>query len=109
MLSVCLVLPAGARADSMEDLAEDLSDLSGRLSKKTVAVLPFDVDARIDPAYGNYIAERLTHELVNEGKFAVVERSRVDRVFTEQRLSATGAVSPETTCASASCSVSRPS
>ena len=73
-------------------MAEKLSRVESRLKNKTVAVYGFDTIGRKDDAYSRYATEKLTHELVEDGRLLIVERSRIDRLMKEQQLSMTGVI-----------------
>jgi TolB-like protein len=73
-------------------MAEKLSTVSSDLKKKTVAVYGFEIIGRKDDAYAKYATEKLTHELVEAGKLLIIERSKINKVLSEQQLSMTGVV-----------------
>jgi len=65
--------------------------------KKRIGVARFD--DRSGGGYNNLgkgVADMLTTALVQSGKFMVIERQDLDKIFAEQRLGASGAVTPET-------------
>ena len=65
----------------------------------TVAVLDFNTAGLTSNWYGNFqpgiaLSDLLTDQLVNGGKFNVVDRSHINSVFAEHNLSTSGEVSP---------------
>ncbi|TAL34097.1 MAG: hypothetical protein EPN93_12420 [Spirochaetes bacterium] len=64
----------------------------------TVAVLPFIVEGGPD-LEGRILSEKLTDELVNAGRFRLIERTRIEQVMREQRLSQTGVTDMSTAVA----------
>jgi TolB-like protein len=73
-------------------MAEKLSTVASDLKKKTVAVYGFEMIGRKDDNYAKYATEKLTHELVEAGRLLIVERSKINKVLSEQQLSMTGVV-----------------
>jgi TolB-like protein len=73
-------------------MAEKLSTVATDLNKKTVAVYGFEMIGRKDDSYAKYATEKLTHELVESGKLLIIERSKINKVLSEQQLSMTGIV-----------------
>lgn len=84
------------KEDAFHELAFKLSQVSKRLSKGTVAVFSFDIPGEKDHSYADYVAEKLTHELVNTGKLSVLERSRLKKVLREQSLGQSGFIDSST-------------
>lgn len=65
--------------------------------KKRIAVSRFeDRSGARYAGIGKGVADMLTTALVKSGKFSVIERQDLDRVFAEQHLGQSGAVTPET-------------
>lgn len=60
-----------------------------------VSVLPFDQKGEISPASLSY-QENLTDSLVNQNRFQVVERDKLDLVLQEQKLSRTDLIDKST-------------
>lgn len=81
--------------DVFKELARQLTKAEKKMKQKTVAVYGFDIIGRADDSYSKYATEKLTHELVNNSDFTVIERSRIDRIMNEQKLSLSGAVDTE--------------
>ncbi|MBN1524744.1 MAG: hypothetical protein JW904_09685 [Spirochaetales bacterium] len=77
-------------------IAEKLAAVEKRLPNKTIAVYGFDVIGRPGDSYGRYATEKLTHEIVNEGSFLVIERTRIDEVIKEQSFSLSDIVDAST-------------
>ena len=78
--------------------AEDKPSYGG--PKHVVAVLPFDNKVKgydsASSALGEGMTEILTTELVNSGRFVVIERALIQDIVKEQELSMTGLVNSET-------------
>lgn len=67
-----------------------------KISGKKIAVCEFpDISGRVEPE-GKLVAERLTTKLVQTEAFEVIERSRLESVLTELKLSASGVTDEET-------------
>ncbi len=64
--------------------------------KATIGVMNFENKAGIDGRVASGLSDMLTTSLAQTGKFTIVERSRLDRVYDEQALGASGAVDPAT-------------
>jgi TolB-like protein len=90
----CAFSAAAAWGDGYEGLAREVSRAAGRAGIARVAVAPFEPAEKGDAREGWLIAERLTTELVRDGRVQVVERNLLGKVFEEQRLMRTGAVDP---------------
>jgi TolB-like protein len=103
-LVACLLFLAPAVfADEAADLdsafpliAKKLAKAELQMAGKRVAVYGFDVIGRPEDSYGRYATEKLTHEVVDLGRFLVIERSRLDEILTEQNFSLSGAVDSAT-------------
>jgi TolB-like protein len=68
---------------------------SADLPHKKIAVIGFsDLDGKPHP-YGKLLAERITTLLVQSKQIIVVERTLIDRILEEQKLSLAGLTSPE--------------
>ncbi len=93
--SGCQSAPKG-KQHSLRHLAQQLAKAQTRLVRGTVAVFPFEVDKNFTDGYAVYVAEHLTHELVNQGSFSVVERSRLDRILKEHQLGQQGILDART-------------
>jgi TolB-like protein len=87
--------------DSSYDIAIDavfkrmaikFSGMEAKLKNRTVAVYGFEVNGRSGDSFAAYSTEKLTHEMVEAGKLKVVERSRIDRLLSEQQFVQTGIV-----------------
>ncbi|MEW6511583.1 MAG: CsgG/HfaB family protein [Bacteroidota bacterium] len=65
--------------------------------KKRIAVTRFEDKSGAGYAnIGDGVADMLATALVKSGKFSVIERQELDKVFAEQHLGQSGAVTPET-------------
>ena len=77
-------------------LAAEIAQKLTQQDKSRIAVVEFStLDGRVTKL-GEYIAETLTTELFNTGKFHVTERRLIDKVIEEQELSMSGLVSDQT-------------
>ncbi|MBI4352091.1 MAG: hypothetical protein HY550_11685 [Elusimicrobia bacterium] len=80
---VFLAGPAAAAESPYRTLAERLSALAGK-KIETVAVLPFGCAESTGTSMdGRMLGERLTTELVNLGKFTVIDSGRISKVLGE--------------------------
>ncbi|MCU0843726.1 MAG: CsgG/HfaB family protein [Spirochaetes bacterium] len=98
-----IINPAPSRADDsstademFKKMAKQLARVEKKLPNKTVAVYVFEVIGKPDDTHGRYATEKLTHEIVSDGSFMIIERSRIDQVLKEQSLSLNGAVDSNT-------------
>ncbi len=84
---------------------EDLDIAIGKLSEKItqhmadkdkikIAIIPFPNLEQKMTRLGNYIAEELTTNLFLSGRYKIVERSLLNQVLDELKLSQTGVVNP---------------
>ena len=94
VLHICQNLEAdnAEKEEVFRKMAEKLSTIAADLKKKTVAVYGFEMIGRKDDSYAKYATEKLTHELVEAGKLLIIERSKINKVLSEQQLSMTGIV-----------------
>jgi curli biogenesis system outer membrane secretion channel CsgG len=65
-----------------------------------VAVLAFDYGTLQNPWWGEYdigrgVADQVVDSLVNDGSFAVIERSKLDTILAEQDFAATDRAAPD--------------
>lgn len=74
-----------------------------KAEKVRVAVLDFDFSAVSNPTYLSYfnggargVSDMLVNQLVRNGGYTVVERSKLDAILQEQNLGASGRVDPST-------------
>lgn len=96
-LFICILLinipiQGAPKDDVFKELARQLAKAEKKMKQKTVAVYGFEIIGRADDSYTKYATEKLTHELVNNSDFTVIERSHIDQIMSEQKLSLTGAV-----------------
>ncbi len=85
-------IKSGARDRAVRDAAENLSAIDKKSGIQKVALLGFDTTGDSRKDYGNYISEKLTHELVNTGRYSVVERRKIDKILKEQNLWQSGII-----------------
>ncbi len=104
LIGFCLVLilPVLLSAQQLEqvveELAEQISESLSAQEKKKVAILPFTDLAGSTTQLGQLLAEEITNQLFirRDGRFEVVERSKIDAIWQEQELGAEGWLSSET-------------
>lgn len=80
-------------------LEEAMGTIAGKLPSKDhqiVAVLPFTERGTGPTLLGEYVAEKLMVALNATGQVELVERSRLETVYREQKLGATGLIDDET-------------
>jgi curli biogenesis system outer membrane secretion channel CsgG len=81
--------------DAEKELADQISLTAVRQGKHRIAVIPFrELDGRTT-VLGTYLAEEIVTRLVETGVLDVIERSLLDKVMAELKLSHSGAVDPE--------------
>lgn len=95
-LALSLFLSQASIAQKIDEVADDLANqIASSLKsggKNKIAVLGFtDLSSRSIPL-GRLISDELTNKLFakGEGKFQIVERSRIEEVFNEQKLGLSG-------------------
>lgn len=73
------------------------------MKKIRVAVLDFDYSAVSNPTWLSYfnggakgVSDMIVNQLVETGKYRVIERSRLDAILAEQNLGASGRVDAST-------------
>lgn len=93
---VLLLSPLPAQADPYDRLAAQLAEAGAKQGRRRVAVLPFNALTGHDAAAGRVVGERLVGRLAGRAELEVVERTLLRSVLEEQKLAATGAISPET-------------
>jgi hypothetical protein len=93
-VAILFSMQAGLWADQSSEfdgvfrkIAVKLAKVQAKLPDKTVAVYGFTVINRPGDEYAVYATEKLTHEIVEEGTYSVIERSRIDEIMKEQHLS----------------------
>jgi TolB-like protein len=82
--------------DAVSDLASQIATHVAKEQKKKIAVIPFRELGGAPTVFGTYLAEELVTDLVNTGNLDLVERSTLDKVFGELKLSESGAIDPST-------------
>ncbi|MBI4803527.1 MAG: hypothetical protein HY796_13495 [Elusimicrobia bacterium] len=78
-------------ADVYKKMANDIARYSAANKVKNIAVIEFTRKARTSREESEYVAEKLLTCLVASGKVNMMERSQLDRVMDEQKLSLSGA------------------
>src|SRR5213593_1517496 len=83
-------------ADGVRELAGDIAASASKSEKHRIAVVPFqELDGR-KTVLGTFLAEELITNLFKVGGLEIVERSMLDKIFAELKLSETGALDVET-------------
>jgi TolB-like protein len=101
VLAVCVLDPRGTRAqvalgDGIKEMATQIIASVTEGNKRRVAVVAFrELDGQ-PTVLGAYLAESLTTHLFGAKGLQIVERTMLDRVMTEMKLGATGAINPST-------------
>ena len=89
------------KPEIIDNLDNSLSDLTTQIinsitedRKKKIAVIEFsDLDGNVTQ-FGKYLAEELITRLFRTKKFEVVERQLLNKIISEQKLSITGMIDP---------------
>ncbi len=81
-----------ARNRAIREAAENLSAIDKKSGIDKIALLGFDITGNSPGDYGSYISEKLAHELVNTGRFSIVERRKIDKIVKEQNLWQSGII-----------------
>jgi curli biogenesis system outer membrane secretion channel CsgG len=84
--SIALEMPSGWTDDIIEKVKNN------QPLKKVIAVMDFEGNDKLKGYVDLKMSDMLTTALVKTGKFDLVERNKIDRVFKEQGLKASGAV-----------------
>ncbi len=82
--------PLSAAEDVYKKMANDFAKYSVAKNVKNVAVIGFSRRARTSREESEYFSEKLLSCLVASGKVNLLERSQLDKVLEERRLSASG-------------------
>jgi curli biogenesis system outer membrane secretion channel CsgG len=100
-LNLALVLPTQAIPPSENAIAQ--ANPSRKQEKLRVAVLDFDYSGLSNPQWLTFVnggasgvSDMLVTQLVESGRYTVIERSRIDAVIKEQNLGASGRVDAST-------------
>jgi len=88
-ISTAEVLPAGA-------LTYDPMRVTQVGSRMAIAVLPFSIKGRLDPALSDGLVEKMITQLVNLRRFRVIERAALEKLLKEQQLQVSGVVDEAT-------------
>jgi hypothetical protein len=91
--------PESTPAPKHPMLEEAMATIAGKLPERDhqiVAVLPFTERGIGRTLLGEYVAEKLMMALSNTKRVELVERSRLQTVYQEQKLGATGLIDDET-------------
>jgi TolB-like protein len=92
LIFACSQSMAQQLEQAVEALAGQISETLATQEKKKVAILPFTDLAGCTTQLGQLLAEELTNQvfLRKDGRFDVVERSKVDAIWREQELGSRG-------------------
>jgi len=103
VLFCALVIPwllgtvhAEDRLDPIDEIVHMVEQNVPALGGNTVVVFPFPYADGIKSVEGALISERILTKLADRGRVRVLERSLIDKVMEEQKLSALGFVDPAT-------------
>ena len=91
--------PEPTPAPELPALQEAMRTIAGKLpteNHQMVAVIPFAERGIGTTLLGEYVAEKLMIALSATGRVQLVERSRLETVYQEQKLGATGLIDDET-------------
>jgi TolB-like protein len=81
--------------EAAKELAEQIAASAAKQQKHKIAVIPFrELDGRTT-VLGTFLAEELVTDLFATGNLDIVERSMLDKVMSELKLSQSGAIDPE--------------
>jgi TolB-like protein len=81
--------------EAAKELADQIAASAAKQQKHKIAVIPFrELDGRTT-ILGTYLAEELVTALFGAGNLDIVERSMLDKVMSELKLSQSGAIDPE--------------
>lgn len=87
---------AGDASEKLNELAETLISQHshrGSESPTTIAVFPFTCDEKLQKQrVGFAVSELISHRFARENDYILLERGEVDRLLTEQKMQASGAV-----------------
>lgn len=89
------ILSSPLHADSLDNIAKQISKVSNQIKNKRIAVLPFPYHDGKESRGSTIISERLITKIVSRGKLQVVERALLEKVFNELKLQYTGMISQE--------------
>lgn len=83
-------------SDGIKDLATQVATNIAKERKQKIAVLPFrELDGQ-PTVLGTYISEEMVTHLFSIGGIEIVERSMLDKLIGELKLSQTGVIDPDT-------------
>jgi len=91
--------PEPTPAPELSALQEAMKTIAGKLpteNHQMVAVLPFAERGIGTTLLGEYVAEKLMIALSATGRVQLVERNRLETIYQEQKLGATGLIDDET-------------
>ncbi len=91
----------GIFQDKMKKMVKEFENIykieSDIVPPVNIAVFSFNCDKKLqNRGIGNAVREILTHYILYEGKFKVVEREELEKIFDEWKLSLSGAIEEET-------------
>lgn len=84
------------QAEGVKELADQIVAGVTKEQKRKVAIVPFrELDGQAT-VFGTFLAEELTTRLFMAGSLDIVERSMLDKIMSELKLGASGAIDPTT-------------
>jgi curli biogenesis system outer membrane secretion channel CsgG len=83
-------------AEGIKDLAAQIATDAVKGQGRKIAVVPFRQSNGQSTILGSYISEELITDLVMIGNLKMVERSMLDKLIGELKLSQTGLIDPDT-------------
>jgi TolB-like protein len=97
LLSLMLAVPSWAYEKEINTLSDTMADKISKAGRTTVAVVDFtDLEGNVTQL-GRFIAEEFSTALAGAGKgFKVVDRTHLNSIIKEHKLSATGLIDPKT-------------
>ena len=84
------------QSQGIKELANEITRLAIAAQKSRVAILSFRELNGQCTVLGTFLAEELTTQLFGQSKLDIVERTMLDKVMTELKLGATGAIDAST-------------
>ncbi len=83
-------------SESLDTIAKKMCAASDKLKNKQIAVLPFPYHDGSKGSDSTVISEKLITKIVARKKYQVVERSLLEKVFSELKLQNSGVINQET-------------
>lgn len=90
-----LLFPQLSFSDPLQKIAKEISKSSSQLKNKQIAVLPFPNHDGRESVDSTIISERLITKIAAMKKMKVIERSLLEKVFSELQLQYSGAINQD--------------